>query len=157
MKDKIVFTEHYLIFFTVEYSCAPSTMSSTKQTDCYSEWRIFRFTWMCLMFSKKSASTSLSWRTTRSANMSWDGNVSTRTERMAMNSWRTVYVEKIFDNKFHKTLKSTFHIQSRVTDLCNIIHVCAFYQPTALQSCTTTTWNQNFMITVLKFNYSLYS
>lgn len=55
------------------------------------------------MFSKKSASTSLSLRTTRSANMSWDGNVSTRTERMAMNSWRTVYGEKIFDNKFHKT------------------------------------------------------
>lgn len=48
------------------------------------------------MFSKKSASTSLSLSTTRSANMSCDGNVSTRTERRAMNSWRTVYGEKIF-------------------------------------------------------------
>lgn len=82
------------------------------------------------MFSKKSASTSLSFRTTRSANMSCDGNVSTRTERRAMNSWRTVYVEKIFDNKFHETFfKKAHFIFNKEYLICAISYMFVlFYQ-----------------------------
>lgn len=51
-------------------------------------------TWICLIFSKKSASTSLSLSAIRSENMSCDGKVFTSTDKTAINSCRTFYEER---------------------------------------------------------------